>query len=228
MTNPRGERSPVSDSVGDYLKAIWILGGGQPVSTSDIAGHLQVSAPSVSGMLARLHEAGLVSHERYHGAALTDRGTREALRLVRRHRLIETFLVHHLDYDWDEVHEEAEILEHAVSDRFVERLDDMLEGPTHDPHGDPIPAVDGAFPETPDRRLVDTGAGTRFRISRLVTQDRKNLADLAAFGLRPGTEVMVVKEASGTKEGDTLRLQVDGGEVSLSVGLASLIEGEVV
>ncbi len=222
MANFRRGRSPVSDSVGDYLKAIWTIGAGEPVSTTDLARKLEVSAPSVSGMLARLHEAGLVSHERYHGAALTSRGMTEALLLVRRHRLVETFLAQHLGYTWDEVHEEAEILEHAVSDRFVDHLDSLLGAPTHDPHGDPIPTVDGQMPETPDRRLVDSGVGTRFRISRFLAQDRTSLAELALLGLGPGTVVEVVEMIKGA----TLRLRSEGGELSLSCELAALIAGE--
>jgi DtxR family Mn-dependent transcriptional regulator len=224
MADSRSGRSPVSDSVGDYLKAIWSIGAGEPVSTTDLARRLEVSAPSVSGMLARLHEAGLVSHERYHGATLTARGLREALLLARRHRLVETFLVTHLGYALDEVHEEAEILEHAVSDHFVERLDRLLGFPTHDPHGDPIPTADGSLPDTPDRRLADSGAGTRFRISRLMAQDRASLAELTALGLLPGTEVEVIE----TGKGDILRLRSEGGEVSLSFELAALIVGEAV
>ncbi len=222
MTNLVGDRSPISDSVGDYLKAIWTLGGGQPVSTSDLARQLGVSPPSVSGMLVKLNDSGLVDHERYHGATLTPGGTREALRLVRRHRLIELFLVNHLGYAWDEVHEEAEILEHAVSDQFVEHLDILLESPTHDPHGDPIPTADGALPETPDRRLTDTAAGARFRIFRLLAQDPVSLTELADLGLKPGVEVLMLE----TEEGDTLHLRLEDGEVSLSRELSNLIEGE--
>jgi DtxR family Mn-dependent transcriptional regulator len=119
-----------------------------------------------------------------------------------------------------------------VSDRFVEHLDRLLEHPTHDPHGDPIPAADGTVPATPDRRLIDAGPRSRFRISRLLAQDRASLARLAALGLRPGVEV-VVEEGAGTgrvsetEEGDFLRLRLDDGEVSLSTGLAALIEGEI-
>jgi len=223
MAKSKNLRSPISDSVGDYLKAIWNLGGGEPVSTSDLAKHLSVSAPSVSGMLARLNDSGLVAHKRYHGATLTSVGTGEALRLVRRHRLIESFLVKHLGYAWDEVHEEAEILEHAVSERFVEHLDILLESPTHDPHGDPIPTADGALPETPDRRLADTTAGARFRISRLLAQDPGSLTELADLGLKPGVEVEVLEP----EEGDTIHLRLEDDEISLSRDLSNLIEGEM-
>ncbi|MFC1499504.1 metal-dependent transcriptional regulator [Candidatus Zixiibacteriota bacterium] len=222
MTNFESRPSPISDSVGNYLKAIWKLGGGDPVSTSDLSRELDVSAPSVSGMLAKLNDAGLVSHERYHGARLTSAGTQEALRLVRRHRLIESFLVKHLGFSWDEVHEEAEILEHAVSERFVEQLDILLDSPTHDPHGDPIPTADGTFPETPDRCLADTVAGGRFTIFRLLAQDPRSLTELAGLGLKPGVEVKVIQQ----EEGDILRLSLDGSEVSLSLDQAALIEGD--
>src|ERR687895_1346420 len=139
-------RSP-SSSVGDYLKAVWELAvdSGDAASTKGVAARLSVSSASVSNMFARLQEMGLVRYERYRGATLTERGREEALRLVRRHRLIETFLLEHLGYDWQEVHDEAERLEHAVSDGFTERLAGYLGHPDQDPHGDPIPAADGTI-----------------------------------------------------------------------------------
>ena len=118
--------SALSTAIGDYLKAIWIVGQGDRATTSALAEHLSVSAPSVSGMLARLQAQGWVTYERYKGATLTERGAAEALRLLRRHRLIETFLIEYLSYTWDEVHEEAESIEHAISDRFTERLAERL------------------------------------------------------------------------------------------------------
>ena len=138
MTDPTVEK-PYSSSVGDYIKAIWELGGVGSASTKDVADRLLVSPASVSNMFVRLQEMGLAEYERYQGASLTERGRVEALRLIRRHRLIETFLLEHLGYDWQEVHEEAERLEHAVSDGFTERLAQLLGHPDHDPHGDPIP-----------------------------------------------------------------------------------------
>src|ERR671910_1217086 len=139
-------RSP-SSSVGDYLKAVWELAAdsGDAASTKGVAARLSVSSASVSNMFARLQEMGLVRYERYRGATLTERGREEALRLGRRHRLIETFLLEHLGYDWQEVHDEAERLEHAVSDGVTERLAEVLGHPDHDPHGDPIPAADGTL-----------------------------------------------------------------------------------
>src|SRR5215213_6955918 len=117
-----------SSSVGDYLIAVWKLAedSGGAASTKDVAARLSVSPASASSMFARLQEMGLVKYERYRGAMLTERGRKEALRLVRRHRLIETFLLEHLGYDWQEVHDEAERLEHAVSDGFTGRLAELL------------------------------------------------------------------------------------------------------
>src|ERR687896_1128158 len=136
---------PPSVSVGDYVKAIWEVAGSGAASTKDVAERLSIAPPSVTNMFARLQEMGLVEYERYRGATLTQRGREEALRLVRRHRLIETFLLEHLGYSWEEVHEEAERLEHAVSDGFTERLAEFLDHPDHDPHGGPIPAGDGTL-----------------------------------------------------------------------------------
>src|SRR5215207_4587952 len=146
---------PPSSSVGDYLKAICEVGGSGAASTKDVADRLSISSASVSNMFVRLREMGLAEYERYQGASLTEAGREEALRLVRRHRLIETFLLEHLGYSWREVHEEAERLEHAVSDEFTERLAEFLGHPDHDPHGDPIPAADGRLAEIKEVRAVD-------------------------------------------------------------------------
>ena len=152
-----------SSSVGDYLKAVWELTGasGGAASTKEVAGRLSVSPASVSGMFGRLREMRLVEYERYRGATLTDAGRAEALRLVRRHRLIETFLLEHLGYPWEEVHGEAERLEHAVSDAFTERLAELLGHPARDPHGDPIPGADGTLAVEDSRPLVESRKGMK-------------------------------------------------------------------
>ena len=124
-----------SSSVGNYVKAVWEVAGTGAASTKDVAARLSVSPASVSNMFVRLQEMGYVEYERYRGASLTGWGRAEALRLVRRHRLIETFLLQHLGYSWREVHEEAERLEHAVSDGFTERLAAFLGPPGQDPRG---------------------------------------------------------------------------------------------
>src|ERR687890_2643666 len=147
-----------SASVGDYLKAMWETAGSEAASTKGVADRLSVSSASVTNMFARLQGMGLALYEPYRGASLTRRGLAEALRLVRRHRLIETFLVEHLGYPWEEVHEEAERLEHAVSDVFTERLAELLGHPERDPHGTPIPATDGSLPPDHSRPLAEVQA----------------------------------------------------------------------
>ena len=189
-----------SASVGDYLKAVWELGGETgPVSTSEVAGRLSVSPASVTSMLKRLQERDLARYERYHGATLTDRGREEALRLVRRHRLIETFLLEHLGYSWQDVHEEAERLEHAVSDEFTERLASLLGHPGHDPHGDPIPEADGTLTTEKTRTLSDSATGEEVLISRVEHQQTPVLEYLGERGLTPGKTLRVreVRELDG-------------------------------
>jgi len=195
MSEPVQSRSP-STSVGDYLKAIWELAvdsGEVAASTKGVAERLSVSAASVSNMFARLQEMGLVEHERYRGATLTERGRREALRLVRRHRLIETFLLEHLGYPWQEVHEEAERLEHAVSDGFTERLAEFLGHPDHDPHGGPIPSPEGVLEADDSFPLSQAVAGKRLRISKVRDEDAEMLDYLGDRDLVPG-RLLTVRE----------------------------------
>jgi DtxR family Mn-dependent transcriptional regulator len=184
---------PPSASVGDYLKAIWEVGGSGAASTKDVADRLSVAPASVTNMFARLQEMGLAKYERYQGASLTEVGREEALRLLRRHRLIETFLLEHLGYSWQEVHEEAERLEHAVSDGFTERLAEFLGHPDRDPHGDPIPAADGTLAAEESSPLDEAAVGDRVRISRVKHDDSTVLAFLGERGLVPG-RVVEVKE----------------------------------
>ena len=185
-------RSP-SSSVGDYLKAVWELaeGSGGSASTKGVAARLSVSSASVSNMFVRLQEMGLVRHERYKGATLTGRGREEALRLVRRHRLIETFLLEHLGYDWQEVHEEAERLEHAVSDGFTERLAALLGHPDHDPHGDPIPSAEGTLEVEDSFTLNQAVAGQRVLISKVRDEDAAMLDYFGDRNLVPGRRLRV-------------------------------------
>src|SRR3954453_4719203 len=147
-------------SVEDYLKAIYQLSPeGRPAATSEIAHLLALSPPSVTGMVKRLSEHGLLEHVPYRGVQLTDEGRRAALRMVRRHRLIEAYLVEFLGYSWDAVHAEAERLEHAVSDTLVERMAAALGHPAVDPHGDPIPAADGSIHELACTALAEIPIG---------------------------------------------------------------------
>jgi DtxR family transcriptional regulator, Mn-dependent transcriptional regulator len=182
-----------SSSVGDYLKAILELSREGAASTKDVADRLSVSAASVSNMFVRLQEMGLADYERYRGASLTQAGRVEALRLLRRHRLIETFLLRSLGYSWEDVHAEAERLEHSVSDGFTERLAEFLAHPTHDPHGDPIPAADGSLEPDDSFPLSVAAAGQLVRIYRVGDEEAAKLAYLEEHGLMPG-RLLKVKE----------------------------------
>ena len=182
-----------SSSAGDYLKAIWEISRSGAASTKEVANKLSVSSASVTNMFGRLQEMGLVRYERYRGASLTRRGLVEALRLVRRHRLIETFLLEHLGYSWQDVHEEAERLEHAVSDKFTERLAKLLGHPNRDPHGDLIPAADGTFTSERSKPLSESEAGQRVHIIRVSDESASVLNHLGERGLIPG-RVLRVKE----------------------------------
>jgi len=158
-----------SQTVEDYLKVIFSLGerDADLVTTSRLAERLGLSASSVSGMLRRLVGQGLIDHRPYGGITLTETGLASALQVVRRHRLVEMFLVSQLGYSWDEVHEEAEVLEHAVSDQLVERLDLALGRPGFDPHGDPIPGTGGELPTLDAHRLSTLTPGRAGRLVRV-------------------------------------------------------------
>ena len=177
------------------MKAVFELAAdsGGAASTKGVAARLSVSAASVSNMFARLQDMGLVRYERYRGATLTERGRREALRLVRRHRLIETFLLEHLGYDWQEVHAEAERLEHAVSDGFTERLAALLGHPDHDPHGGPIPSAEGILESDDSFPLSEAVAGRRLRISKVRDEDAAMLDYFGDRNLTPG-RLLTVRE----------------------------------
>ncbi|RCV55045.1 metal-dependent transcriptional regulator [Marinitenerispora sediminis] len=185
-----------STSVEDYVKVIYDLqerGGAGPVTTSRVAERLSVSNSSVSGMLRKLGELGLVEHQRYGDVRLTSKGNRLALAVLRRHRLIELYLVEALGYSWDEVHDEAEILEHVVSDQFVERIADRLGDPTVDPHGDPIPTRDGEVVARDTRLLSHADAGTVGVIVRVNDSDPELLRYLADQRIAIGMRVEVVE-----------------------------------
>lgn len=199
-----------SSSIGDYLKAIWQLVGSGVASTSDVSDQLSVAPASVTRMLGRLQEMDLVRYERYRGASLTEKGRMEALRLVRRHRLIETFLLEHLGYSWQEVHDEAERLEHAVSDGFTERLAEFLGHPEHDPHGDPIPAADGTVALEESRPLSEVETGDRVLISKVSDEDSSMLDYLGERGLVPG-QLLMIKEVRQVD--DVVTVEDEAGSV---------------
>jgi DtxR family Mn-dependent transcriptional regulator len=191
--NATANADTLTRSVEDYLKAIYRLSPeGRPAATSDIARLLELSAPSVSGMVKRLSELGFLEHIPYKGVQLTEAGRRAALRMVRRHRLIEAYLVQFLGYSWDTVHVEAERLEHAVSDTLVERMAAALGHPVVDPHGDPIPAADGSIHEPACTPLADVDIGETVEIRRVDESEPERLRYLALLGLVPGVVLRVL------------------------------------
>src|SRR6476620_1784985 len=191
--NVTADHDSLTRSVEDYLKAIYRLSPeGRPASTSDIAHLLELSAPSVSGMVKRLSELGLLEHVPDKGVQLTEVGRLAALRMVRRHRLIEAYLVQFLGYGWDTVHVEAERLEHAVSDTLVERMAAALGHPVADPHGDPIPDADGSIHEPACTPLADVDIGETVEIRRVDESEPERLRYLALLGLVPGVVLTVV------------------------------------
>ncbi len=176
----------------DYLKVIYeIEQGGTAAATTDIAGQLNIAAASVSGMLQRLARLGLVKVERYRGARLTAPGRNVALQLLRRHRIIESFLVTKLGYGWDDVHEEAERLEHAASTELIDRMADALGNPTADPHGAPIPTAGGRVDERRLSTIADMAVGARAKVVRMSDRDPEFLRYLAKRTIRPGVVVRV-------------------------------------
>ncbi len=178
----------------DYLKVIWTAQEWSldKVSTKMLAERLGVSASTASESIRRLAEQGLVDHEKYGAVTLTDAGRKAALAMVRRHRLLETFLVSELGYSWDEVHDEAEVLEHAVSDRLVARIDAKLGFPRRDPHGDPIPASDGQVPTPPARQLWACRDGDAGTVARISDADPEMLRYFASIGINLDSRLRVL------------------------------------
>ena len=179
----------------DYLKVIWTAQewSVDKVSTKMLAERIGVSASTASESIRKLADQGLVDHEKYGAVTLTDAGRLAALAMVRRHRLMETFLVRELGYGWDEVHDEAEILEHAVSDLMMDRIDAKLGHPERDPHGDPIPSVDGAIDTPPATRLSDYLDGQSGRVARISDSDPAILRYFDSVGITLDLPITVVE-----------------------------------
>lgn len=177
----------------DYLKTIYKLQQDEsPVRTTAIAKALGVEPASVTGVIKRLAELEYVRHEPYHGVTLTASGERVALDVIRNHRLIELYLIEALGYSWDEVHDEAERLEHAVSSVFIERISAALGYPEIDPHGAPIPNQDGTIAPRTGLRLSEMESGQRGKVARVSDDDPGLLRYLAGLGIRPGVEVLLI------------------------------------
>jgi DtxR family transcriptional regulator, Mn-dependent transcriptional regulator len=215
-----------SPAVEDYLKAIYQLSEGDAaVSTSAIAERLGIAAGSVTGMLKRLAETGLVEHTPYYGARLTVAGSVNAVRIIRRHRVLELFLVEVLEYTWDRVHDEAERLEHVVSDEMIDRMEQVLGGADADPHGAPIPARGAAFCEQRYPHLAELKPGERAVLQQVPDEDPAALRYLAELNLVPGVELRVLDVAPFGGPVRVLiadREQVIGQELASKVSVARL------
>jgi DtxR family Mn-dependent transcriptional regulator len=188
-------RAPLTPVAQDYLKVIWTARewSTEPVSTKLLAERIGVSASTVSEAVRKLVDQGLVDHARYGSIHLTPEGSAAAVAMVRKHRLLETFLVNELGYGWDEVHDEAEVLEHAVSDLLMTRIDSKLGYPERDPHGDPIPSVDGDIPTPPARQLSDFDDGQSGRVARISDKDPAMLRYFDSVGIALDTRITVVE-----------------------------------
>ena len=216
----------------DYVKAIYYLQDetDERVRTSTLAEHMGVEQSSVTSMVKKLAERDFIDYKPYKGVELTDTGTTIALEIIRHHRLLERYLAEHLEYDWAEVHDEADRLEHHISDQFVDRIAEQLGNPAVDPHGDPIPTadLDVSAPRCGET-LADHQVGDSVRIERVPDEDADLLRYLSEHGLHPGTEVKIVEVTSF----GMVTLDPDGGDelvalpekVARSVSAQSLAEG---
>ncbi len=208
----------------DYLKAIYQLEreGDPPVATSTIAETLDVTPPTATSMIEKLEDRGLVEREKYKGVTLSPDGETVALEVIRHHRLLETFLTDQLGYDWSEVHEEAETLEHHISEEFERRVAAALGEPEVDPHGDPIPSDElEPVDDGPAATLLDHEVGDRLEVARVRDRDPEELTYLDDAGVTPGTELVVAEVAPI----DMVTLRFDDGEtVSLPAHIASAIQ----
>lgn len=207
-----------SEAMREYLAEIYRLQEDEPtVSTTSLADRLGVSAPAVPRMLKRLKSAGYVSHKPYEGVELTPRGRLEALREVRRHRILEVFLVNVMGFTWDEAHEHADSLGKGLNDNLTGRMNEMTHFPTRCPHGEPIPDAEGNLPPLTDVCLLTLGVGHKGEISRVRTHEPEKLKYFASLGLVPATTFEIVGRAPFN---GPMRLKLDREEVVLGVELA--------
>lgn len=218
----------LSQAVEDYLKAIYKLETeGEGASTTRLAKAMDVSSASATNMIKRLAKMGLVDYQSYKGARLSKAGRKIALEIIRHHRLLELYLLEVMGYSWDEVHEEAEKLEHHISEQFEDKIAELLDHPTHDPHGDPIPSKDGIMPVMEDIPLNEAEQGHSYMVTRVKDQDPELLRYLEKVGLLPGVRITIEKKEPF--EGPlTLRVedteQVIGHSLGDSIYLAELPE----
>jgi DtxR family Mn-dependent transcriptional regulator len=186
----------LSQSVEDYLKVIYQLETEGPgATTNNIAEMMEVSSASVTNMLKRLARLNLIEHTSYKGAKLTEAGCKIALEILRHHRLLELYLKEIMGYGWDEVHEEAEKLEHHISEQFEDKIAELLNYPTHDPHGDPIPTKDGIMPKMALLPLTDASINNQYIIGRVRDQESELLRYFEEIGVIPGVQIRIIDKA---------------------------------
>ncbi len=215
----------LSAAMREYLAEIYRLQEYSPtVSTTSLAERLDVSAPAVPRMLKRLKSAGLVKHIPYQGVELTNRGRLEALREIRRHRLLEVFLVDHMGFTWDEAHEHSHALGHGLNDAVAERMAEMTGHPSRCPHGEPIPDPEGHLPSVDDVCLINLGPGQQGRIGRVRTHDPEKLRYFASLNIVPNTPFEILGRAPFN---GPMRLQIGRDEVVLGAELVKLLWVEV-
>jgi DtxR family Mn-dependent transcriptional regulator len=221
MVAPEPERLSLTGQAEDYLKAIYELEQRNGTAgTNDIAARLRIAPASVTGMVQRLARLGLVESERYKGARLTDAGRTAALQLIRRHRIIESYLVERLGFGWEDVHDEAERLEHAASDELIARMAAAIGNPTEDPHGAPIPSPEGRVDETPLAALAQLAEGATATVVRMSDRDPQFLRYLDELGIRPGVQVQLVHRAPFD---GPLTLAVDGASRAIGTSAAERV-----
>jgi len=221
MVEQLERRSTFTRAQQDYLKALYQLHGDErPVPTRDLAQRLGISSPSVSEMVTRLSAQGLVEHDRYRGQQLTREGRKVALELVRHHRLLEMFLVRVLGYSWDEVHDEAERLEHVISERMEQRIFELLGRPELDPHGHAIPTLTGKVRPVSNRPLSECRAGEKLVVQGVSDDDPVRLRELERRGLLPGTRLEMVEES---KFEGPISVRIKGRRMSIPLGLARVM-----
>jgi DtxR family transcriptional regulator, Mn-dependent transcriptional regulator len=205
----------------DYLKALWRLERDGGATTSALASELGVAPGTVTGMLKRLVQLELIEYKPYRGASLTPAGERVALEVIRHHRLLELYLTEALGLGWDEVHAEAERLEHHLSEGVEARIDELLGHPSHDPHGDPIPTPGLALERGGSRPLTEVETGARAAVTRVPDGDPALLRYLAKLGLTPARELVVVERAPFD---GPLTVEIDGRRHAIGRDLAARIE----
>lgn len=218
MTSP--QLSPMAQ---DYVKVVWSAGewSDEPVTITQVAARMGVAASTASDNVRRLVDQGLLNHAKYGAITLTHKGTRHAVTMVRSHRIIETYLVERLGYDWDEVHDEAEVLEHACSARMIEAMDAALGHPERDPHGDPIPRADGTVP-TPQATVMTAAQPGHWRVARISDADPALLRHVSEIGLTLDAACEVVEQGQ-FQDGVRVRIGEASGTVALSTAAASAL-----